>query len=64
MRAWVASGWALVATLPAMLAYAPFALATAPTRFGGCVDWRRALASADVDVRQQRTIAWCGGRRP
>ena len=68
--AWVADGvaeragnplWALVATAPAMLAYAPFALATAPTQFGGYVDWRRALASAGADVRQQRTIAWCAG---
>jgi hypothetical protein len=53
--------WALVATTPAMLAYAPFALATAPTQFGGYVDWRRALASAGADARQQRLIAWCAG---
>ena len=68
--AWAADGladragdplWALVATTPAMLAYAPFVLATAPTQYGGYVDWRQALASAGADVRQQRAIAWCAG---
>ena len=49
------------ATTPAMLVYAPFALATAPTQYGGYLDWRQALASAGADVRQQRTIAWCAG---
>lgn len=68
--AWAADGvaeragnplWALVATTPAMLAYGPFSLATAPSQFGGYLDWRRALASAGADVRQQRAIAWCAG---
>ncbi len=53
--------WALVATVPAMLAYAPFTLATAPTQFGGYLDWRRALEAAGADAGQQRAIAWWAG---
>ena len=53
--------WALVATTPAILAYAPFSLATAPTQYGGYLDWRRAAREAGADVRQQRAIAWWAG---
>ncbi len=68
--AWAADGvaeragsplWALVVTGPAMLAYAPFVLATAPTQGGAYWSWRRELAEAGADVSQQRAIAWWGG---
>lgn len=53
--------WALVVTLPGMLAYAPFVLATMPTQGGGYTSWRRELAAAGADTREQRAIAWCAG---
>lgn len=53
--------WALVVALPAMLAYAPFVLATMPVQYGGYRSWRRELAEAGADRRLQRAIAWWAG---
>ena len=53
--------WALPVTLPALLAYAPFLLATAPGRFSGYREWRSTLAAAGATRVEQRRIAWWGG---
>ena len=53
--------WALVATGPAMLAYAPFVVATMPTQGGGYGFWRQELTTVGADVTEQRAIAWWAG---
>ena len=53
--------WALLVTVPAMLAYAPFAFATAPVDPSCYRDWRSDLRSAGADNREQRRIAWWAG---
>jgi hypothetical protein len=53
--------WALLVTVPAMLAYAPFVWATAPLGVTGYSFWRRELESAGADGREQRGIAWWAG---
>jgi len=53
--------WALLVAIPAMLAYAPFAFATAPVDPSGYRHWRSDLKSAGADTREQRRIAcWAG----
>lgn len=53
--------WALVVTGPALLAYAPFVVATSPVDPSGYRSWRTTLESAGADPREQRRIAWWGG---
>ncbi len=53
--------WALAISLPAMLAYVPFNVATTPTQYGGYRSWRNDLADAGADPRLQRAIAWWAG---
>lgn len=53
--------WALVAVVPAMLAYAPFVLATMPTQSSAYWSWRQELASAGASPAEQRAIAWWAG---
>jgi hypothetical protein len=67
---WVADGvadelgdplWELLVTGPALLVYAPFVLATAPSQSSGYREWRRDLAEAGAAPREQRRIAWWAG---
>jgi hypothetical protein len=51
----------VAATLPPVLAYAPFVFATMPVQYGGYRDWRAALAGAGADPGVQRAIAWWAG---
>jgi hypothetical protein len=53
--------WALVVSLPAMLAYVPFNFATTPTQGGAYRSWRSDLADAGADPPLQRAIAWWAG---
>jgi len=53
--------WALLVTIPAMLAYAPFVFATAPVDPSGYRSWRSELDSAGAESREQRQIAWWAG---
>lgn len=53
--------WALVVTIPALLAYGPFVFATVPHHISGYVSWRSELRSAGADERHQRRIAWWAG---
>jgi hypothetical protein len=53
--------WALLVAIPAMLAYAPFAFATAPVDPSCYSSWRSDLESAGADSREQRRIAWWAG---
>ena len=56
-----ASHWALLVSGPAMLAYAPFVLATAPVDLQGYHWWRSDLGAAGADAQEQRRIAWWAG---
>ena len=56
-----ASYWALLVSGPAMLAYAPFVLATAPVDLQGYHWWRSDLGAAGADAQEQRRIAWWAG---
>lgn len=51
----------LLCALPAMLLYAPFALATMPSKYTSYSSWRAGLRSAGADKRDQRRIAWWAG---
>ena len=53
--------WALAVIGPAVLVYAPVAMATAPTQAGAYRPWRAELSAAGADPRQQRAIAWWAG---
>lgn len=53
--------WALAVTVPAMLAYAPFVLATMPTQGGAYWSWRQELEAVGADTNEQRAIAWWAG---
>jgi hypothetical protein len=53
--------WALAVIGPAVLIYAPVAMATAPTQAGAYRPWREELSAAGADPRQQRAIAWWAG---
>ena len=53
--------WALVVTVPALLAYGPFVFATVPHQTSGYVSWRAELRSAGADELHQRRIAWWAG---
>ena len=53
--------WALVVTVPALLAYGPFVFATVPHSTSGYVSWRSELRAAGADERHQRRIAWWAG---
>ena len=60
-RAAGSPAWALVVLVPALLAYAPLAVATAPLTPGLYTRWRGELRAAGADPRQQRRIAWWAG---
>jgi hypothetical protein len=51
----------LAVTGPAMLAYAPFVLATMPTQAGAYWAWRQELAMVGAEPTEQRAIAWWAG---
>ena len=53
--------WALVVVVPAVLAYAPLVMATAPTQASADRAWQSELGDAGADARQQRGIAWWAG---
>ena len=53
--------WALVVSLPAMLAYVPFNFATMPAHYDGYRSWRDDLADVGANTRLQRAIAWWAG---
>lgn len=53
--------WLLVPTLPAMLIYAPVALAAMPSKYTGYRYWRADLEEEGADSDDARAIAWLGG---
>lgn len=53
--------WGLLISGPALLAYTPFMLTTAPLARGGYQYWRDDLRAAGADPALQRRIAWWAG---
>lgn len=53
--------WALVVSVPALLAYGPFVFATVPHQTSGYASWRSELRAAGADERHERRIAWWAG---
>ncbi len=53
--------WSLITTIPGIMAYVPFLMATVPAKFSAYSRWRSELRSSGAVPKEQRSIAWWAG---